>query len=382
MRHFGAIAIVLSALAGTVLGGAPERWQIEKFEDLKLEYRQVSQRHRSESSRRDDRVRILRAVIELEYDDAMRWAVNTVRDCGDPDLQREMLKRLERTHAKSAIVIGMFRDIATVAGPNRTRARDFLLEWAVRENQQPWLLRLFQTGDFEDKFLSVEAMGQVASGTTLEYARRLLDDTAWTPVERGVVRCGTLARALRAFEGEAAARFLLLLQQDPRFGEEDAEAVRHATRLWKFADLKRYVSLRALGESDPARRAGVARFMGRAGIEAARAPLSALARDRNEDTDVRVAAAEALGGLRLARGALVRELKPLLRDDDDAVRQAAIRALANLRVRDAVVALAPVLDGPGASFARTALSRALGRPADTDWLAWVAAEDCPIPEGT
>jgi HEAT repeat protein len=234
----------------------------------------------------------------------------------------------------------------------------------------------------EDRFLAVQAMGLVASGATIEHAWKLLEDRSWKPAPRGIVNAGTLARALQSYEGEEAACFLLLLRQDNRFRPEDAEAVRHATRLWKHADLKRYISLRALGDPDSVRRANVARFMGRAGFEAARAPLVALATNRRERVEVRVAATEALGGMRLSRGAMARKLRSLVEDPDTKVRAAAVRALARLRVKQAAAVLVELLDGPLAEQARAELAAHNRLPAETDWSQWLSSSACPLPDGT
>jgi HEAT repeat protein len=152
--------------------------------------------------------------------------------------------------------------------------------------------------------------------------------------------------------------------------------------LWNHADLKRYVSLRALGDPDSVRRMNVARFMGRAGFEAARAPLLSLATNRRERVEVRVAATEALGGMRLSRGAMTRSLRVLVRDPEASVRAAAVRALARLRVKQAAAALVELLDGPLGEQARAELAAHNGLPADTDWPEWLYRDACPLPDGT
>ena len=197
-----------------------------------------------------------------------------------------------------------------------------------------------------------------------------------------MVHAGTLARAMQSFEGEEAACLLLLLRRDNRFRSEDRDAVRSAIRLWKHAELSRYVSLRSLGDPDPVRRMTVARFMGRAGFEAARAPLLALARNRDERKEVRVAATEALGGMRLARASMSRELKRLLKDPELAVRRAAVRALARLMVRQSTEVLAGLFETPLGEQARAELAAHNGLPPETDWAKWLYSTACPLPDGT
>lgn len=382
MRQIASAPLLALLLAGSVRGTPPDRWQTEKLAELQVDYRRIDQRHRLESLRREDRVRILEAAVDLEMEDALKWAIGMTRESGDLDLQRSMMQYFERKRSGSHLVIGLFREIAASDSPLRTRARDFLIRWAVKENQQPWLVRLFQTGSMEEKFLAVQAMGLIASGETIGHAWKLLEDRSWTPSTDGVVNAGTLARALQSFEGEDAACFLLLLRRDDRFRPEDVEAIRHATRLWKHADLNRYVSLRALGDPDSVRRATVARFMGRVGFEAARAPLLAMAQRSSERVEVRVAATEALGGMRLARGALARKLRALLADPEAKVCAAAVRALGRLGVKQAAEALVGLLDGPLGEQARAQLAARNGLPAETDWSAWISRATCPLPDGT
>ncbi|MHC4850172.1 MAG: HEAT repeat domain-containing protein [Planctomycetota bacterium] len=382
MRHFTPAVLIVLVLCGLSPAKPAEKWKVEKFDQLKLDYRNVTSLHRLESARREDRERILKDAVTLEYDKALRWVVSRTRNCDDTLLQRKLLQHLERKQPGAPLVIGLFREIATTKSPNRALARDFLLEWAVKENQQPWLVRLFQTGSMEEKFLAVQAMGLTASSSTIENAWKLLENRTWKPEPRGIVNAGTLARAMQSFEGEAAACFLLLMERDNRFRVEDEEAVRHTTRLWKYADLRRYVSLRSLGDADSQRRKDVARFLGRAGFEAARAPLLAMARDPRERSEVRVAATEALGGMRLSRGAMTKELKALVRDSDIKVREAAVRALGRLKVRQSAEALVDLFDTPLARRARAELAAHNGLPEDTDWAEWLYSTACPLPEGT
>ncbi|MHC4938136.1 MAG: HEAT repeat domain-containing protein [Planctomycetota bacterium] len=382
MRQFTTAALILLLMSGVSPAKPVEHWKVEKLDRIKVDYRKVPTSHRLESLRREERERLLKEAAAIDYDKALKWVVSVTRDCGDSLLQRAMLRHLARKEPEAALVIGLFREIATTNSDNRALARDFLLEWAVKENQQPWLVRLFQTGSMEEKFLAVQAMGRTASSATIENGWKLLEDRSWKPAPRGIVNAGTLARAMQSLEGEAAACFLLLLERDNRFRDEDTEAVRHATRLWKHADLKRYISLRALADPDSQRRQEVARFMGRAGFEAARAPLLALAKDRKERMEVRVAATEALGGMRLSRGAMTRELKKLLQDPEPKVREAAVRALGRLNVRQSAAVLLELFDTPLGKGARAELAAHNGLPEQTDWAEWLHGTVCPLPEGT
>ena len=151
-------------------------------------------------------------------------------------------------------------------------------------------------------------------------------------------------------------------------------------RLWATGDLRDYVKISDLAHPDAVKRAESARFMGDASIEAARAPLLVLARNSGELVDVRAAAAEALGGLTIARGALTRDLARLLKDPKERVRQAAVAGLARLRVKDAVVVLVKLVGTPLEMHARAALAAAYAQEADQDWKEWLRT--CGLPHGT
>ena len=222
-------------------------------------------------------------------------------------------------------VIMLHREFMVADHPLRQRARDFLLEWAIEKGERPWLLRLFKAGDVEDRFLAIRALGRIHAPETMALVWRLLEDQSWKPRANSVVNCGELALATHSFEGGEAARFLILLQRDARFQRFDKRAVRHATRVWKYGELGRYIDIGELSHPDGERREKMARFAGAAGFEAARAPLIGLARDKHERVPVREAATEALGGLTIARADLAAELSRLLTDSEPKVRQAAVR---------------------------------------------------------
>jgi len=370
--------VVVTALASA----GPRDPKLGKLALLRLEYREAVTRHRALSVRREAQVRVLQRALRLRNDEATRWVIAMTRATDNVDLQRDALRLLAEEVSHHSEVVQLFREFMSPKHPLRTLAREFLLSWAIRKGERPWLLRLFESGDTEDRFLAMETLGQIGAPETLECAWRLLRDDKWIVRASTVVHCGTLATAVRRHEGGDAARLLLLLRRDPRFRPVDAVAVRQATRTWHYIDLARYIEIRELSHPDGVQREQMARFMGRAGFEGARAPLLALAKNKRERIKVREAAAEALGGLTLARGDLVRELSQLLVDSEADVRLAAVRALANLRVKQAVAALLPLLDTQLAPAVREALAKRLELPVDTDWGAWLKSEDCRLPQGT
>ncbi|MEM8883199.1 MAG: HEAT repeat domain-containing protein [Planctomycetota bacterium] len=374
--------LLVPLLCAVVLPSNAAKEAARKLNELQTRYRGVAEDHRLISDRREARYEILRDALRLQTRSASDWAIARMRDSGDEDLQRRILRFLAKEQRENPRVVRLFRELMTSDRSQRRLARDFLIQWAVRESEHAWLERLFRQGSVEERFLAVRALGRIAGPTTVEMARELMDDPEWEAEKDGVMQCATLATAMQSFEGEAAARLLLLLKRDRRCTARDREAIQHATRGWKHADLSRYVSLMALSDPDPLRRQNVADFMGRAGVESARAPLWSLARSRREPSAVRAAAAGSLGYLKLSRGALARDLGTLLRDEDKAVAEAAVRALARLRVKVAVEILVEVLDGPLGALARGELGRNLSLPAGTDWARWVVSEECKLPRGT
>ena len=142
-----------------------------------------------------------------------------------------------------------------------------------------------------------------------------------------------------------------------------------------------YIDVGDLGGDDVEKRKEMARFLGNAGIEAARLPLLKLAQQRAEDPALRAAAAEALGGMRLARVDLAVELGRLLRDENEEVRKAAVRGLARLKIRPAAERLVKELGGPLADEVRLALSRSHGRSPLADWGEWFNNHGRALPDG-
>jgi len=373
------VALIFGAGIGETGPGSPERAPLDK---LRLEYRGAVQRYRVLSTRRESQVRVLKKALRMRTDEATVWVLAMTRAADSIDLQRDALRLLAEEVPHRNDVIRFFREFMGPSHALRPLAREFLLSWALRKGERPWLLRLFEQGDTEDRFLAIEALGRIGAPEVLACAWTLLKDERWTVRPSTPIHCGTLAAAMRRHEGEEAARLLLLLQRDPRFRASDSAAMRQATRTWHFIDLARYIDIRELSHPDGVRREMMARFMGRAGFEGARAPLLALARNRRERVKVRQAATEALGYLKMARGDLAWELSRLLQDADADVRRAAIDSLAQLGVTDAVAALLPLLGTPHAADVRRALAKRNKLPTTTDWAAWLASKDCPLPQGT
>jgi hypothetical protein len=264
--------------------------------------------------------------------------------------------------------------------PSRRTAREYLITRAKLRRDERWLMLLFSVGTKEDCFIALKALGEISSAHVLEYAETLMRDEGWTPDESGIMSCGTIAASLRHAEGQPAARTLLLLMGDSRFGPADAAELREATRLWRQADLRTYIDLNELTHTEAARREDLATFLGTVGLESARAPLLRLLGNVNEPPNVRGAAAAALGGLRIARGDLAAQLRPLLASPEEPLRAGAIRGLGRLKVKQAAAALVSMMGGPHESEGRAALSRLTGLPATTDWVRWL--EKCDLPEGT
>jgi len=369
-------------LATGLAKAGPEDRPRDPLDELRLEFRESNTRFRVFSARREAQVRIFQKALRLRSDAALRWVITQMRASRNIDLQRDALRLLAEEMPNRIEVVRAHREFMASEHALRPLAREFLIAWAVQKGERPWLLSLFETGDTEERFLAIQSLASIAAPDTLACAWKLLDDPTWVVRPSTVVHCGTLASAVRRNEGEEAARLLLLLSRDPRFRPGDAAAVRQATRTWHYIDLTRYVDIKELAHPDGVRRELMARFMGRAGFEAARAPLLALANDMSERIKVREAATEALGGLRLARGDLALQLARLLRDPEVEVRSAAVRALAQLRITDSVAALLPMLETSHAAEARTALAKHLKLPADTDWGAWLKSKDCALPQGT
>jgi len=370
------VSALVAGVAGTV--HAQDRKGTDRLQELKAQFRKLEGRHPGIGENVERRRDILKQVAAMSDPAAMQFLVDVARNGRCSEFHAEVLQVLAEKGLDLAQVAVLFQDLLVEGGPHRHLARTYLLARAVARQDDSFLAGLFVKGGIEDRFLALDAMGRLGSLATLSAAERLLADPDWRPREGTAVCCATIAAALRRAEGTPAAQVLLLLQRDPRFRPSDAYAVREATRLWSRRDLHSYVELKSLCDPDVAKRVEAARFMGNAGIEAARAPLLLIARDRTEHPAVRAAAAEALGGLRIARGDLASRLEWLLQDPDTEVRHGVLRGLARLGVRQAGEVLVDLLDGPLASDARAALTRAPAPPHDENWPAWLAT----LPEGT
>jgi HEAT repeat protein len=225
-------------------------------------------------------------------------------------------------------------------------------------------------------------MGEIGSTGTLDAARRLARDPSWAPKANTAINCGTIAASLKDLEGAAAARLLLLLRKDARFTAADSEVLSEATRLWSRRDPREYVDIHELAQPDPDQRAETAAFLGAAGIEEARAPLARIARNPAEPPAMRATAAEALGGLMLARGDLAEMLGELAQVENSEIARGAVRGLGRLHVRQSAEQLVGLLDGPLAADARAALAKLTGLAPDTDWAVWLKSPRCQLPWGT
>lgn len=364
---------------------APARAQDPHFEARVAALRErflELERKRSFGTVPEEQIEILRDAGRIRDLFADRFLVDVARDAKLEGALEEILKLLVAKETDAGFVKDLFAEHMSPHDPLRPIARRGLVARAVRTRDDGWLRSFFSSRVVEDRFLALEGMGRIGLGATLHHAQQLLDDRAWKPDPEAGVTCGAIGRSLTALEGADAARLLLLLRRDPRFTATDAADLREATRLWKRKSLLDYIDVAALADPDLVVRLHNARFMGEAGVEAARAPLLALARNASENADVRGAAAQSLGRLTIAKADLARDLEALLKDPNATVQRGAVRGLGALRTREAVEILAGLLGGPLEQEARTALAAGTGAPAATDWRAFVASPDCPLPEGT
>lgn len=380
MRKVLAVATLLVLAAPARPQESEFERKMEAFQMLRAELRTL-QRSPKFAMRENDQLRIIKEMAELEIPAAIQYLVELVRDSKYFRVHDEILDLLAKHAPESVVVASLFRGHMGLRDPNRPLARAYLLRWSVRRRDEDWLQSLYDHGTIEDRFLSLRSMGLIRAEGTLAAARRLSNDPDWKPRPGTAITCGSIATSLKDSEGADSARLLLLLRQDPRFTDRDADELREATRLWSRRDLRDYVGINELAAADPAKRAECAAFMGAAGFEEARAPLLRLARDRTQPGDVRAEAAEALGRLRTARHAMACTLAELARDEDSGVARAAVRGLMHLGVRQAAVELVALLAGPLGEDASKALAKLSGAPADTDWAAWVAGPGRNLPEG-
>ncbi|MHC4957098.1 MAG: HEAT repeat domain-containing protein [Planctomycetota bacterium] len=353
-----------------------------RFQRLAKKFRAVNAEDMGFAPPKALRLELLKRIASIGTDEAYQFLADVSRSARQADLTSDVLALIAAAGPRSGVAAAVFRNHLKPNDPHRLMARDFLLERAVLRRDDDWLLGVFSHGPIEDRFLAVRAMGRIRSTHTMRCGWALLRDKSWKPVPGSAAACGTIARAVENMEGPPAARLLLMLQRDARFTRADRGVLRDATRLWTRSNLHSYVALTALAARDQDARVEAARFFGDAGIEAARAPLLALARDTRAPEAERAAAAEALGGLRIARGDLVRCLARLLDDDNIRVRRAAVRGLGRLRVRRAVRTLVALFGTPLAKDAREALAAAFSLEPQHDWQAWLDSPACRLPEGS
>ncbi len=347
--------------------------QLQRIRELTRELRDLAAKSPLGVARPTDQKRVLQELAKVDHPQAVRALVGYAEDPDYAPLREELLRILATTPgADEAQVSRLMRDHMGHGDPARRIARGYLLQLAKRRRNDEWLDALFDMGLVEDRFLAVRALGEVGSLSALDRATTLAKDKSWKPDAEGLISCGTIALSVKDAEGSQAARLLLLLTKDPRFGPADAQKLREATRLWHQTDLKTYVNLADLADRDPRKRQETATFLGAAGLEAARAPLVRVAFHPRELPEVRAAAATALGGLRIAREDLAERLKTLLSDPEPLVRRGAADGLGRLMVKPAADAFVSMLDGPFAAEIRASLSRLTGLPADTtDWKRWL-----------
>ena len=335
-----------------------------------------------------DRFSVLQRILRLKEQGALEFLAGVVRNDGHDDLREDLLRLLAEEHPDTTVVTELLKQQLDLDGqdplgpdnPQRRLARDLLLQWTKEKKDVSFALELMDKGTVEDRFAALKLLGEVEHASTLQYASKLLA-ADWEPDRAAGVTCGALALSLARMEGREAARLLLLLQRSRRFTDRDTIAVRDATRLWHKPDLVSYIDVGDLGGDDVEKRKEMARFLGDAGIEAARLPLLKLAQQRAEDPALRAAAAEALGGMRIARVDLAVELGRLLRDENEEVRKAAVRGLARLKIRPAAERLVKELGGPLADEVRLALSRSHGRSPLADWGEWFNNHGRALPDG-
>ena len=370
--------MLLLSLAGPVR--PDEKQDAKRLNLLAKRFRALDTRDIRFAASKASKLSVLNQIAAIGSEAALDYLVELERTPRHAELQPDLLRTLARVGANSATIANVFRQHSGSTDPFRLMARDFLLKRAVTGHDEDWLETLFLTGPVEDRFLALEALGKIKAPGTLSRAWVLLRDAGWKVGPGTAVHCGTIARALKDFEGAESARLLLLLTRDPRFRREDRAVLRDTTRLWATGNLRKYVKISDLAHPDAERRVESARFMGDAGIEAARAPLLAMASNPVESPTARGAAAEALGGLVIARGALARELRKLLPGAKPAVRHGVLAGLARLRVRQAAVALVAMIDGPHGIDARAALAAEFGQKKEQDWKRWL--QESRLPEGT
>jgi HEAT repeat protein len=357
-----------------------DRRSADRLVRYKREWRKLDQKS-GFGTQRKQYVRLAEDIAKLGTPEALQFLVPKTRELRHTSFHGELIRLLAKYGVDNEEVEFLMREHMSRDSPYRNTARQYLYKWALRKREAAWMLDLFSMGDIEDRFMAVQGLGELNDPATLDSAESLARDPEWKPSEP-LINCGTIATAVNDAEGQRAARLLLLLQRDARFRPKDQLALRAATRLWRQSDLRAYVELTDLASPDVATRVEAASFMGRAGIESARSPLVRLAFNRHEDAQVRAAAGRALGGLKIAQGALVTRLRKLLEDADPDVRVAAIEGLGGLRIHQAAKALEELLEGPYHEHAVQALMKLSSLSVDTDWHAWIKNPLFRLPDGT
>jgi hypothetical protein len=385
-RSRALLALALSVLAATPVlaqgtkgprAQSAEEKVLEQIQQLVRELRDLPSKSPGGVARVTDQKRIFEQLARINHAHAVRTLTGFIDNPDFAHLREELLRLLAAIRGHDEQIGRVMREHMAPGHPGRRIARDYLLAQARDRRLHEWLDALFAMGTLEDKFLALEAMGDISSAAVLDCAAALAKDKSWRPEPGGVVSCGTLALALSHAEGQAAACLLLLLSKDPRFGPADAAKLREATRLWRETDLRAYLNLADLSSQDPIKREEAAALLGAIGLESARAPLVRVAMNRKELPEVRAAAASALGGLRIARSDLAEQLEALANDQDPVVRAGARAGLAKLMVRRSAQAFVSMLDGPFKEEVKAALSGLARLPPDTDWKAWLATASFP-----
>ncbi len=366
----GLRTLLLTGFLTGILAAAPDERAAEELRSLKERFHSVKKSVQDGILPRERRLAPLREIARLGTTEAEQFLIGIIRR-GDDELHGEVLKLLERFYDDSVLTADVFRGHLDARNPYRAMARSYLVRASKQNGDATWFENLFAQNIGDDRFVALRGLGELRAKSTLRYAMELILDKTWEPDHRLATHCGTIATSVEDFEGPKAARVLLLLQRDPRFTKRDRPAFRDATRLWRERHLERYIRIELLAAPDRAERIDAARFMGKAKIEKARAPLTAIARNPNEDVIVRSAALEALGGLELSRPATVEFLARYAKGTDATLRAGAIRGLSQLRTRAAAKLLVELLDGVGEPSARAALVEIAGEPVG-DWRAWLA----------
>lgn len=365
-------------LAGAAVFAQGKPRDDSRLRDLIQEFRAIDPNSVGFGTMRSRKLAVLDQIAQTDRLAAAAFLCSVARSPVYTDLLEDLLPLLARRYPDATAAESVFMEHMGADDPFRGVARSFLAQFNAKRGRDAWFKSLFREGSVEDRFLAVECLGSMGSKETLTLVEALMADVTWKP--SGKICFQTLARALADFEGSQAAQLLLLMMHDPRFSAEDQGALREATRTWRQPDLEAHIQMSALADPDAEQRKKMARFLGDAGIEAGRAPLTFLARRAEEPADVRAAAVAALGGLRIARGDLARLISSFLSDAEQEVRVAALGGLVRLRVRQSYEIVVDQLGGPLDGPARDLLAVAEHLPRETAWRSWLRGAD--LPDGT